>query len=335
VPGKDLVTEAREFDLNQAPPAGGFITKNIYSSFDPYMRGRMRDPKIKSYSPPFTLGEPITSATVAKVLKSDNSNFSEGDLIIGHLPIEEYSSVKKEAADSYGYKKLENPYGLDVKDFLGALGMPGLTAYSSFYEIGKPVKGETIFISAASGAVGQLVGQLAKHEGLKVIGSVGSDEKLDFIVKDLNFDGGFNYKKEKPSEALARLAPNGIDIYYENVGGEQLEAALNAINNFGRIVACGMVSQYSASEDQKYGIKNLMNVVSKRLTIRGFIVGDKDFGPKYAKKHNEFVSKWLHEGSFKALTSVTEGIDNAPEGLVGMLQGKNFGKAVLRIADEN
>jgi len=252
-------------------------------------------------------------------------------MIVGGLPIEEYSAVSKEMTESL--RKLENPYGLDLKIFLGALGMPGLTAYSSFYEIGKPVKGETIFISAASGAVGQLVGQLAKHEGLTVIGSVGSDDKLDFIKNDLNFDCGFNYKKEKPSEALARLAPKGIDIYYENVGGEQLEAALTAMNDFGRIVACGMVSQYSLPDEEKYGIKNLFLVVSKRITMRGFIVGDKNMGPAHFKKHNEFVSKWLHEGSLKAKMSVTDGIDNAAEGLVGMLEGKNFGKAVLKIAD--
>jgi NADPH-dependent curcumin reductase CurA len=153
--------------------------------------------------------------------------------------------------------------------------MPGLTAYSSFYEIGAPKKGETIFISAASGAVGQLVGQLAKHEGLKVIGSVGDDKKLDFITKDLNFDAGFNYKKESASEALKRLAPNGIDIYYENVGGEQLEAAIAKMNDFGRIIACGMISQYNNTPDQAYGVRNLMMVVAKRLKMQGFIVGDK------------------------------------------------------------
>jgi len=132
-------------------------------------------------------------------------------------------------------RKLENPYKLDPAMFIGALGMPGLTAYSSFYEIGQPKKGEIIFVSSASGAVGQLVGQLAKHEGLTVIGSVGDDRKLEFITKDLGFDGGFNYKKEKPAEALKRLAPDGIHIYYENVGGEQLEAAINAMKDHGRI----------------------------------------------------------------------------------------------------
>ena len=211
--------------------------------------------------------------------------------------------------------------------------MPGLTAWSSFYEIGKPKKGETIFISAASGAVGQIVGQLAKHEGLTVIGSVGDDKKLSFIQSELGFDAGFNYKKEKPADALARLAPNGIDIYYENVGGEQLEAAISSLNMFGRVIACGMISQYNATPGTEYPIRNLMNVVKQRLTIRGFIVGDADMGPKYHKEHQEKLQKWLSEGSFKATVSVTEGIDGAVEGFIGMLEGKNFGKTVLQVAD--
>lgn len=234
-PGKHLAIEAREFDLDQSPPEGGITVKNFYASFDPYQRGRMREPNTKSYAAPFQLGEPITNRTIMKVLKSNNPKFQSGDVIISPdvSPIEEYSVFGKEFAEKA--RKLENPHNLDPKVFLGALGMPGLTAWSSFYEIGKPKKGETIFISAASGAVGQLVGQLAKHEGLKVIGSVGNDDKLDFILNELKFDSGFNYKKEKPSEALKRLAPEGIDIYYENVGGEHLEAAINAMNPFGRI----------------------------------------------------------------------------------------------------
>lgn len=234
-PGKDLAIEARDFDLEQAPQEGGMIVRTYYASFDPYQRGRMRDPKVKSYSAPFVLGEPITNRTIMKVLKSNTDKYQPGDVVIstGVSAIEEYTSLSK--AEVEQVRKLENPHNLDPKHFLGALGMPGLTAWSSFYEIGQPKKGETIFISAASGAVGQLVGQLAKHEGLKVIGSVGSDDKLDFITKELGFDAGFNYKKEKPTEALQRLAPNGIDIYYENVGGEQLEAAITAMNDFGRI----------------------------------------------------------------------------------------------------
>ncbi|QSZ37439.1 hypothetical protein DSL72_008535 [Monilinia vaccinii-corymbosi] len=330
VAGKDLVVEVREFDLEQAPPAGGITTKNIYASFDPYQRGRMRAPESKSYFPAFTLGQPINNSTVAKVIKSDNPKFQPGDLLTGFIWTEEYSALPKPLAD--GATKVENPYNLDVQHFLGALGMPGLTAYSSFYEIGKPVKGETIFISSASGAVGALVGQLAKHEGLTVIGSVGSDEKLKYILDELKFDGGFNYKTEKAADALQRLAPNGVDIYYENVGGEQLEAAIHAMNNHGRIIACGMISEYNKSESERYPVRNLMEIVSKRLTMRGFIVGDANMGPLYAKARDENLAKWLADGSFKATLSVTEGIDDAAEGFVGMLEGKNFGKAVLKIA---
>jgi NADPH-dependent curcumin reductase CurA len=318
VPGKDLVLETREFDIEQEPPAGGLTTKNLYSSFDPYMRGRMRSPEKKSYSPPYTLGQPITSNAVFKILKSDAPDFNPGDLVHGNVGIEEYSVVPKEAVA--GLRKIDNPYNLDPIEFLGAMGMPGLTAYSSFYEIGKPKKGETIFISAASGAVGQLVGQLAKHEGLRTIGSVGSDEKLDFLIKELKFDGGFNYKKENPADALKRLAPDGIDIYYENVGGIQLEAAIDAMNNFGRIIACGMVSEYSKKDEEKYGIKNLMQMVAKRLTMRGFLVGDPDMGPVHNKARNENIAKWLKDGSFVSKSSVTDGIDNAADGFVGMLQ---------------
>ena len=231
VPGQDLAVETREFDLSTPAPPNGLVTKNYYLSFDPYQRGRMRAPETKSYSAPFTLGQPITNAGIGKVLKSNDDKFKEGDLVIGMLGTEEYSVVESPSQ----FRTLENPYHLDPIKYLGALGMPGLTAYSSFYEIGKPQKGETIFISAASGAVGQIVGQLAKHEGLRVVGSVGSDEKLEFIKKDLGFDDGFNYKKTKPSQALKEMVPQGVDIYYENVGGEQLDTALGAMNNHGRI----------------------------------------------------------------------------------------------------
>jgi NADPH-dependent curcumin reductase CurA len=214
--GKHIAVETREFDLEQQPPAGGFTAKTHYVSFDPYQRGRMRKPEVKSYAPPFELGKPVTNSAIVTVIQSDIGRLKPGSVL--HVPIsytEEYVALGEEMAKNA--KVLENPYNLDPKLFLGALGMPGLTAYSSYYAIGEPKKGETIFISAASGAVGQLVGQLAKHDGLKVIGSVGEDKKLDFITKELGFDGGFNYKKEKPLEALQRLAPEGIDIYYENV----------------------------------------------------------------------------------------------------------------------
>jgi NADPH-dependent curcumin reductase CurA len=326
VPGQHVAVEAAAYDANVAAPADGVVVQSLYTSFDPYMRGRMRPVEVKSYAPPFNLNQPIESASIAKVLRSNNASYKEGDIVIGPLPIQEYISL--DGPNLERIKKLENPLGIeDIRVFVGALGMPGLTAYSSLYAIGKPKKGETIFVSAASGAVGQIVGQLAKHEGLRVIGSVGSDDKLDFIIKELGFDGGFNYKNEKPADALARLAPEGIDIYYENVGGEHLEAALDALRNFGRVVVCGLISQYNSAP---YPIKNIHNVLFKRITMRGFIVSDADMGPLYAKEHQERLQKWIKDGSFKVLIHETEGIDNAAEGLVGIFHGRNKGKAVLK-----
>jgi NADPH-dependent curcumin reductase CurA len=208
--------------------------------------------------------------------------------------------------------------------------MPGLTAYSSLYEIGKPQKGETIFVSAASGAVGQIVGQLAKHEGLTVIGSVGSDKKLEFITKDLGFDAGFNYKTEKPSDALNRLAPEGIDIYYENVGGEHLEAALDSMKDYGRIVMCGLIAGYNKPREEHFPLRNYSYILTKRLTMRGFVVGDKGMGDKYRQEHQERVSQWIKDGAFKASTWECEGIDNGIDGILALFHGYNFGKAVLK-----
>ncbi|KAK6434720.1 hypothetical protein LTR95_009092 [Oleoguttula sp. CCFEE 5521] len=331
VVGEHIKIQSTDFDTEQAPPKGGVTVKTNYVSFDPYQRGRMRKPENKSYAPPFELNKPVTNGAVATVLKSDNSKYKSGDVIkVVRMGTVQYEALPKEIADAS--EVLDNKYNLDPKLYTGALGMPGLTAYSSFYEIGAPKKGETIFISAASGAVGQLVGQLAKHEGLKVIGSVGDDKKLDFITKELNFDAGFNYKKEDPLKALQRLAPNGIDIYYENVGGVQLSAAIASLNNFGRIIACGMISQYNTPPDEAYGVKNMMQFVAKRLKMQGFIVSDENMGPKYHKEHQENVQKWISEGTFKAEMSVTEGIDNAGEGLLGLFSGKNFGKAVLEVS---
>ena len=234
--GEHLVVENRPYDPKASPPDNGLIIQNLYFSFDPYQRGRMRDAHIESYSPAYQLDEPIKNSAIAKVIHSKNGRFKEGDLITRYMSgdFQEYSVLHAEDLGSDVWK-LDNPFELDPVYFLGPLGMPGLTAYSSFYEIAQPVKGETIFISAASGAVGSLVGQLAKREGLKVIGSVGDNAKLEYIIKELGFDSGFNYKEEEPMKALARLAPTGIDVYFENVGGVHLEAALASLKLWGRI----------------------------------------------------------------------------------------------------
>ena len=244
VPGEYITLETRLFDLD-AVPSGGVIVEILSISLDPYLRYRMRDPDVPSFVPPFTLNEPFENSAIARVLKSDNEAYTKGELLCGVLPFAQYAAIPADKLPSM--TKINNPHGLSPDLFLGPLGMPGLTAYSSLHRIGRPQKGETLFVSSAAGAVGQVVGQIAKREGLTVIGSVGSDEKLDFITKELGFDGGFNYKKEKPMDALKRLAPQGLDIYYENVGGEHLEAAIENMKWYGRIVVCGMVSIFPRS----------------------------------------------------------------------------------------
>ncbi|KXX79889.1 NADP-dependent alkenal double bond reductase P2 [Madurella mycetomatis] len=333
IPGEHLAVEDRPIDISSVP-SGGVTLSILYASFDPYLRGKMRPSHIKSFTPAFELGSPIQNDTVARVLQSDTDAYKPGDLLIASLPLAEYAVLGK---DDLGQirSKVHNRHGLkDLGLFLGPLGMPGMTAWSSLYEIGQPKKGETIFISSAAGAVGQIVGQIAKREGLRVVGSVGSDEKLEFIVKELGFDGGFNYKKERTRDALKRLAPEGLDIYYDNVGAEQLADALDAMNDFGKIVACGMIANSNVPEEERYGVRNLYNIVRKRLTMRGFIVYDHGFWDKYEQDHQEKMQQWLAEGSIQAKLDVTEGIDNAAEGLVKLFWGGNFGKAVLKIKEE-
>jgi NADPH-dependent curcumin reductase CurA len=267
VPGEHIkVQDTGAFDLDQTlPSTGGLILETLYASLDPYLRGLLRDASVKSYMPAVPLGSPISAATLSRVLRSNMEGYAAGDVVRLMLPIQQYnvyvhgsgSDAGKDASEWQKPFKVPNPddEGLDLRHYLGALGMPGLTAYSSLYEIGKPKRGETIVVSSAAGAVGQLVGQLAKHEGLTVLGSVGSDDKLDFIINELGFDGGWNYKTEKSTKAaIERLLREqkakkegasttkdgeedetpGIDIFYDNVGGEQLDGAFECLNLFGR-----------------------------------------------------------------------------------------------------
>jgi NADPH-dependent curcumin reductase CurA len=243
IPGEDLIITTNEVDIEAPPPEGGLILKTNYISYDPYLRAHMR---ADFPGDVFPINEALDEMAISTVISSSSPRFKAGDVVIGYANFSEYQIFSKKATENttlgIELTLLKNPLGLDPKIFLGALGMPGITAYSSFYELAKPKKEEVIFVSAASGAVGQIVGQLAKREGLKVIGSVGSDEKLKFIKEELGFDGGFNYKKEKAGDALKRLLAEfgneGLDIYYDNVGGETLDAALAAMSNFGRISPC-------------------------------------------------------------------------------------------------
>ncbi|KAK0387204.1 hypothetical protein NLU13_5517 [Sarocladium strictum] len=329
VPGEHIVVEDRPIDLEAPLAPGGILLELQYASFDPYLRGKMRDPNSKSYAPAFNVDDAIVNTCLGKVIKSNNDEYAEGDLVLGFVGIAEYAVVPDPKARMV--RKVQNPHNLDLGHFLGALGMPGLTGWAGLHKIGAPKKGETLFVSSAAGAVGQVVGQIAKREGLRVIGSVGSDEKLEFITKELGFDAGFNYKKESPKDALPRLAPDGIDIYFENVGGDHLEAALNAMKTGGRIPVCGMIAEYNLPADKRKGIQGIQQVLTKQLKMDGFLVGNPEFGPAYFMEHQQKMQEWIADGSVKALLHVTEGIDNAPDGFIGLLKGENFGKAVLKI----
>ncbi|KAF8932883.1 hypothetical protein BGZ52_009164 [Haplosporangium bisporale] len=323
VVGEHLAVQTNT-DFKPVLKDGEVLTRNLVFSLDPYMRGKMRDAGKGSYSAAFEIGKALDARGVAEVIESKNAKYPVGSIIHAFVGWEEYTVLPDLPTTRIIPGARET--NLPLSSYVGVLGMPGLTAWASLKDIGKPKKGETIFISAAAGAVGQLAGQLCKAWGLTVIGSVGSDDKVEYLLKEVGFDAAFNYKTKSAQDALKELAPQGIDI---NVGGSQLEAALDHLNNFGRIIACGMISQYNTREP--YGIKNLMHVVSKRLTMRGFIVAD--FQDQYFADFFKGVRELLLSKQIVYRVDEAQGIDKAPEAFVGMLRGKNFGKAVVHVAD--
>lgn len=331
--GEHFKLEERPYDVDSSSLGDGdFVLKMLYSSIDPYQRGRMRDPSVKSYFPGFQFGQPMDNHGIGKVVASRSGDFPEGAIVFGAgLPWAEYAVVKAQVAAGYKYKVLKNEEKLPLQHYVGAIGMPGMTAYSSFYEIAEAKKGETIFISAASGAVGQIVGQIAKREGMRVVGSAGTDAKVQFLKDELNFDAAYNYKSEpNTAETLRKYCPDGIDVYFENVGGETLDSVLQVANNHGRIIACGMISQYNSQTP--YGVKSLMLVVGKRLKMQGFIVSD--FWQKYDERFYRDMPKWIANGEIKVKEDVVDGLEAGAHMFIDMLNGRNFGKAVMRISKE-
>ncbi|KAI8373802.1 hypothetical protein BD560DRAFT_433913 [Blakeslea trispora] len=331
VPGEHMVIRESTIDLDAELAQGEFILKTLEISVDPYMRGRMRDPSIKSYAPAFDLDAPMTGDTMSVVVRSNNPDYKVDDLVYGRTArgrFEEYVKVDAEyAKTSYVVRNDAKTNGLPLSHYVGVLAMPGMTAYYGLHEIGKPKKGETIYISAAAGAVGQIVGQVAKALGLYVVGSAGNDEKVEYL-KSIGFDDAFNYKNGEIEELLRKHCPNGIDIYYENVGGKMLDAVLKVANNYARIIACGMISQYNLPKPEP--IFNTMMIVTKRIKFDGFIIMDHmEFEEKFLKD----VTPLLVDGKVKYREDIVNGIEKVPEALVSVLKGQNFGKMVIHIAD--
>jgi NADPH-dependent curcumin reductase CurA len=305
-----------EVDLPD-PAEGEVLIRNAYTSVDPYMRGRMND--VKSYVPPFQLGEVLDGGAVGQVVASRNERFPEGSWVVHTLGWRELA-----LSDGSGLMQFDPSLG-PVSTALGVLGMPGLTAYVGLLDIGRPVEGETVFVSGAAGAVGSLVGQIAKLKGCRVIGSAGSPEKVAWL-RDLGFDVAFDYRETDTREALRE----GIDVYFDNVGGQTLEAALGALRVRGRVVACGAISQYNATEPPS-GPRNLFLLVTRRLRLEGFIISDHyDRLPAFLAE----VAPWVRDGSVRYRETVVEGIEHAPEAFIGLLAGENVGKMLVKVGPD-
>ncbi|KAG9446851.1 hypothetical protein H6P81_012979 [Aristolochia fimbriata] len=320
----DMELSVGKVSLRVPPGSGAILVKNLYLSCDPYMRGRMRE-YYGSYIPPFVPGSVIEGFGVCKVVDSEDPYYKPGDLISGLTGWEEYSLIEQ----TKQWRKIQFE-DIPLSYHLGLLGMPGFTAYAGFYEVCAPKKGESVFVSAASGAVGQLVGQLAKLHGCFVVGSAGTKQKVDLLKNKLGFDEAFNYKEEPNLDAaLKRYFPLGIDIYFDNVGGVMLDAALLNMRLFGRIAVCGMVSQTSLPSS--VGIHNLNMLIFKRIRMQGFLQSD------YLHLFPEFTEKiieYYKQGKIVYIEDMSEGIESAPSSFVGLFSGKNIGKQVIRVASE-
>ncbi|MGZ8688167.1 MAG: NADP-dependent oxidoreductase [Gaiellaceae bacterium] len=306
-----------DFELAEAelrePGEGEVLIRNAFVSVDPYMRGRMND--AKSYVPPFQVGEPLTGGAVGQVVAS-RSQWPEGTWVVHNLGWREWA-----LSDGAGLLPVD-PSLAPVSTALGVLGMPGFTAYVGLLDIGRPKQGETVFVSGAAGAVGSVAGQIAKLKGCRVIGSAGTPEKVAWL-RELGFDEVFDYRETETRDALRE----GIDVYFDNVGGSTLEAAIGALRIRGRVVACGAISQYNATEPQP-GPRNLFMVVSKRLRVEGFIISD------HYDRYPDFLADmggWLRDGKVRYRETVVEGIEHAPDAFVGLLQGDNVGKMLVRV----
>jgi NADPH-dependent curcumin reductase CurA len=307
-------------EISTVPPQDHLLVRNLYVSVDPYMRGRMRDGR--SYATPFALGETLTGGAVGEVVASSHPDFAPGDHVLHNYGWREYADVPGKNAT-----KIDTTLA-PIQSFLGVLGMPGRTAYVGLLDIGQPKAGETVFVSGAAGAVGSLVCQIAKLQGCRVVGSAGSETKVRWLYEQAGVDAAINYRETKNlRKAIAAGCPDGVDVYFENVGGDHLEATLSLMNDFGRIVACGMISQYNASEPAP-GPRNLGLIVGRRLKIQGFIVSDH---PERTADFYRDMSAWMAAGKIRWEETVVEGLANAPTAFLGLFHGENLGKMLVKL----
>ena len=299
--------------------------RTLYLSLDPYMRGRMS--AAKSYAKPAVVGQPMVGGTVGEIVTSRNPKYAAGDVVLGYGGWQDYA-----LSSGAGVRKLD-PAAAPVSTALGVLGMPGMTAYVGLLEIGRPKPGETAVVAAASGAVGSAVGQIAKIKGARAVGIAGGKEKCDYVKRELGFDDCLDHRDPNLAAKLKEACPKGIDVYFENVGGGVFEAVFPLLNTFARIPVCGLIAQYNDTEAKvpKWASSMMRSVLTKRMTIRGFIVSD------FAARHADFLrdmSQWVREGKVKHREFVSEGLDSAPGAFMGLLKGANFGKQLVRVGPD-
>jgi NADPH-dependent curcumin reductase CurA len=304
-----------------APAAGEVLVKNVCMSVDPYMRGRMVDRK--SYVPPFQLGETMTGGAIGRVVESKHPQFKAGDYVENGFAWREAFTAKGEMLSPLG--KLVAP----ASAYLGALGMPGMTAYVGLLEVGALKDGETVFVSGAAGAVGSIVGQIAKIKGCHVVGSAGSAAKVRLLTEELGFDRAFDYHGGDLLGQLRDAAPKGLDVYFDNVGGDHLQAALSHMRQFGRIPLCGAIAQYNDTIPPP-GPNNLTLAIGLGLTLRGFIVSH--FNHLRAQFRRDMES-WIGSGTVKYRETIMHGIERAPEAFIGLFTGENVGKMVVQLEE--
>ena len=302
------------------PGDGEVLVRNLWLSLDPYMLGRMTQQK--SYTKGVEVGDVMTGETVGEVVESKHPGFAPGEKVVGITGWQLYAAVQSEVLS-----KIDASARFPLSYYLGCLGMPGRTAYFGLNEVGKPKPAETLVVSAASGAVGSVVGQLGKIAGCRVVGIAGGKAKCDYVTGELGFDACVDYKSGNLLRDLKEACPKGIDIYFDNVGGETLDTVLRMVNTFARIIICGRISGYHAAEP--YGIKNLGAVLVNRVRMQGIIVFD--WADRYAEA-NKALAGYMAQGKLKTRESVLEGIEKAPQGLIALVKGQNFGKQLIKLA---
>jgi NADPH:quinone reductase len=305
-----------------APNVGELVVRSLFISVDPYMRGRMND--AKSYAAPVEIGAVMVGGVVGEVIGSNHSKFAVGDIVQGEFGWQEYA-----VSNGRGVRKVD-PRLAPISTALGVLGMPGLTAYFGLLDIGQPKNGETVVVSGAAGAVGSIVGQIAKIKGCRVVGIAGGDDKIRYIVDELGFDGAFNYKSTRNYvEKLHDLCPGGIDVYFDNVGGAVTDAVIPLLNVHARLSICGQISQYNL-EKPEMGPRWLWPLIVKQARVEGFLVFQ--FADRFQQGVEEMAG-WIRQGKLKYKEDIVEGFDELPRAFIGMLQGDNIGKRLVKVAD--